>query len=160
MKININIEKKHLIILILILIIFAISYVIATGYSGQQSHSLLFTDTIRGKGGDTVTVDDKLSVTASPTLSSHVVTKSYADTNYKDPPGQWTCTNRFATAGTISTVSCVGNEKVIVGGCFISLGGTYSNLKRDSPNPSAQGWACELLAPTSYTVSAWANCCL
>ena len=28
---------------------------------------------------------------ADPSAASHLVTKNFAETNYKDPPGQWTC---------------------------------------------------------------------
>ncbi len=62
MKIVFNVEKKHLYLFSLLLVIIFVSYVIATGYTGGQSHPTLFTDTIRGKAGDTVVVQDKLTV--------------------------------------------------------------------------------------------------
>ena len=68
MKITFNIEKKHLYFLIGFILFVGIGVVIATGYNGEQSHSTLFTDMIRSRGSDTVTVNDKLGVAGSGTI--------------------------------------------------------------------------------------------
>ena len=94
------------------------------------------------------------NVTASnPTAGSHLVTQSYADANYKDPPGQWTCTVRSGSQGFTSTATCVGSEKAINGGC--SYGGDTNDLRES--RPTNQGWRCN---SDIMQVIAYANCCL
>ncbi len=73
MKITFNVEKKHLYLLVLFIVLGTVTFVIATGYTGQQSHPTLFTNTIRSRDSDTVTVQDKLSaVWGSSQISTDV----------------------------------------------------------------------------------------
>ena len=88
------------------------------------------------------------------------ITKDYADLNYKDPPGQWTCTLRAgAGSKTSSTASCVGNEKVINGGC--SSTAAISNNYMTGNRPTANGWSCTCYSSGNCgTLTAYAYCCL
>ena len=64
MKITLHIEKVHLYAFILVSIMVASAVlVVGTGFSaGQASHTTLFTDTLRGKTGSRVTVNDDFAV--------------------------------------------------------------------------------------------------
>ena len=107
-------------------------------------------------------------IAQDPTAGNHVVTKGYADANYKDPPGSWTCTIREVVSTSAvgwrkAEVACSGNEKVISGGCYLSQN-MGSILYADHPGLPAgltQGWYCLAYHATdAIFVSAWANCCL
>ncbi len=65
MKFEINIAKKHAWMIVAAVTLLSVTMLVfATGYSsGLQSHATLFADTIRGKSGGSVTVDDTLSTT-------------------------------------------------------------------------------------------------
>ena len=98
-----------------------------------------------------------------PIASNHVVTKGYADANYKDPPGKWNCTIRSGSAkggGFVSAIaSCVGSEKVISGGCKIDDSEYSYNYLLES-RPTDQGWKCRAYHHYSDSILiAYANCC-
>ena len=106
MKLEINIEKMHFWILLAVVVLLGgTALVFATGYSNTlASHITLFADTIRGKTGGTVTVNDNLAVTGSITLGG--VAKSswtdgipsefcvFSDTQTSCPAG-WTRRSQF-----------------------------------------------------------------
>ena len=73
MKININIEKKHLYILIIFLVLIGIGVVIASTWDGSQSHSILWTTDIKGKNVNTINIHDTLTV-GNPLSQGHIIT--------------------------------------------------------------------------------------
>ena len=77
----------------------------------------------------------------------------------QDPPGLWTCTMRTNTGGMLVNVvaSCVGSEKLIIGGCS-STQLSASPINHPTANP---GWSCYQNGGTgSPTITAYAYCCL
>jgi hypothetical protein len=111
-------------------------------------------------------------IAQDPTAANHVVTKGYADANYKDPPGSWTCTIRevgsaIGTGWHEAQASCVGSEKVISGGCYLpyfaGILGDFivADRPRKDPVTGVQGWECVSYSATvSHQIIADANCCL
>lgn len=90
-------------------------------------------------------------------------------TAFPDPPGVWGCTVRTGSASVscantsdaASTVSCVGNEKVIFAGCTIT-GTSIATQPNITSFPTNQGVTCQIYCSTgvAMTVTAVANCCL
>ena len=66
MKVAFDVNKVHLYIAVATtIILLSTVVVVATGFSGTQaSHATLFTDTIRGRSGGTVAINDNLNVNA------------------------------------------------------------------------------------------------
>ncbi len=85
-EIVINFEKKHFVYLSLFLMIFgSVSFVLATGWSsGKEFHNPFYVDEIRGKSGDTVTVNDDLEVvgTIYGELTDEVHGEAEGENNY------------------------------------------------------------------------------
>ena len=88
--------------------------------------------------------------------TSDVVTVSYADSNYKDPPGEWTCTVRSASRSSWGGVTayCVGNEKVITGGCRLE----QCSGECLTGWPVQHGWRC--YTRVGDPLYAYAYCCV
>jgi hypothetical protein len=82
------------------------------------------------------------------------ITQAYADLNYKDPPGQWTCIARSGSGSSNANAYCVGLEKVITGGC------RYATCSGQCLTgwPITNGWSCH--SEVSGTITAYAYCCL
>jgi len=153
-KININFSNRLLYTLILIGILIAIGvgvYAATSFPASGAGHNLneLAQPCDEGKilkvvGGAWTCGDDVTGIT-----------QAYADLNYKDPPGQWTCTIRSAT----NSVSCVSPEKVITGGCRSS--NNYGDYIYDYP--TSTGWTCYCPSGSGSicgTMTAYAYCCL
>jgi len=99
----------------------------------------------------------KMNAAGTAWTCADAITKEYADLNYKDPPGQWTCTLRTSSGSGSRTVSCVSPEKVITGGCTISR--SYSDYIYGYPRQD--GWGCSCLSSSLCgTTTAYAYCCL
>ena len=66
MKITINLSKSRLYVVgLLVMVLLASLIVFGTGFSsGQPSHPTLFTDTIRGRSGAQVNINDNLNINA------------------------------------------------------------------------------------------------
>ena len=85
------------------------------------------------------------------------LTQEYADLNYKDPPGQWSCTLRTSSGSGTSSASCVSPEKVITGGCRSTSSSCDGYLYG---YPKSDGWTCYCLSSSVCgTVSSFAYCC-
>jgi hypothetical protein len=160
-KININMPNRLLYTLILIGILIAVGVGVyaATYTASGAGHP--YTEI------STCAANQSLKMNAAGnawTCSDDVVgiTKEYADANYKDPPGQWTCTlrTRSVPVGYGVNVSCVNPEKIITGGCGNSgsSGGAWVGRPMYT---SAPGWFCPAAGGTTGTLNlAYAYCCL
>jgi len=71
-------------------------------------------------------------------------------------PSGWTCTVRTNQGSYYASVSCVGYEKAVSGGCIYAASREYA--PGGGPLSSGQGWYCE--SSISQTIKAIANCCL
>ena len=153
-KININFSNRWLYTLILIgiLAIIAVGVYAATYSPSGAGHPYTEISTcadgqiLKMSGGAWICGDDVTGIT-----------QEFAELNYKDPPGQWTCTIRQGTGtGTTASASCVGSEKVITGGCR----GTSSSLDYLTSFPNQNGWSCYCPYSMCGTMTANAYCCL
>ena len=76
MNIKINIEKKHLYILIILILILGIGYVVASNWTGSgkpQSHTTLWTKEIKGKDQTFITVFDDFIVNQKVGIGTNVL---------------------------------------------------------------------------------------
>jgi len=113
-------------------------------------------------GGDVkVTGGAVLTGNTDPTyvaFDDQLATKAYVDAAAGGGPTAWTCTVRCGVMDNpTSTVSCVGNEKVVSGGCNSNQDQIWGN----APSAGGQGWTCTEINPVApgYTIQACANCC-
>jgi hypothetical protein len=127
MKTSKNLSKFDTFIVVSVsFLLIATLYVAATGYtSGTASHTVLFADTIRGKSGNTVYVDDNLTVSRD-IASSRLCLKgeckdAWAPTGTSlpvcttgqllkvDASGQWQCADA-STGGGVTASSCPATQ--------------------------------------------------
>lgn len=78
MEMKINFEKKHFWILLAAILVGTVAIVVATAPAGTiiQSHDTLYTDTIIGKTGGTVTVNDNLIITTTKGITLGGIARS------------------------------------------------------------------------------------
>jgi hypothetical protein len=153
-KININLSNRWLYTLILIGILVAVGVGIYAATYSPSGAGHPYTE-ISTCGANQVL--QMSSDGTAWTCSSNVVTKAYADANYKDPPGQWNCTLRSTAGSGVQYTYCVGSEKVITGGCKA----TGSHGEYLTSYPLSNGWGCWCSdSALCGTVTANAYCCL
>jgi hypothetical protein len=120
---------------------------------------------VRAAVSGVITLSARITGVTAPTGSTDAATKGYVDAAAgASTPGSWTCTLRSASDNTGdaaegATVTCVGSEKVITGGCS---GGTNAagNTVGKLSFPVSQGWQCGSFSNgTQPALNAWANCC-
>jgi len=159
-KININMSNRVLYTLIIIgiLAIVGVSVYAATYTASGAGHPYTEISTC---GANQVL---KMNPAGTAWECGTALTQEYGDANYKDPPGQWTCTIRSASgaggnghsAVTISA-ACLGSEKVISGGCRANSNVNYLT----GSYPYSNGWSCYCRdSNLCSTVYAYAYCCL
>lgn len=74
-------KSKIIVFSIIITVLFAY-HAVATGYvAGTASHTTLYSDTIRGKAGSTVTLDDTLSITGATTATGQITANGGVNAN-------------------------------------------------------------------------------
>jgi len=106
-----------------------------------------------------INVSARLSGVSSPVNSNDAATKAYVD-SLNAAPSNWTCTVRSNMSNnTPVSVTCVGSEKVINGGCEGYYGPYDTPITNLVGFPINQGWRCYSHSYNNATFYVYANCC-
>ncbi|MBI2548344.1 hypothetical protein HYW21_03260 [Candidatus Woesearchaeota archaeon] len=131
MQITINIEKKHVYLLIGTLVLLAsIVLVVATGWtSGTSFHDILYANTIRAKDQGTVTVNDGLTVESAARVNDGLTADGLTINQNAAIAGTLTVGGRTTIGGVLDVATLQPASSLLTVSSDLKITGEYNDVR-------------------------------